>query len=379
MARKYDTWEEFFAEVELMCANAFAYNEDDSDVFKDAQQIKVGRDDAVRCGQYIWDDHADRGQGILEQQRRHIHYRLDPSAHAAAAKPKVKPPSVTPSRGMPSVSAEPPSTSYAPVMPQQPGRQPMPAKPTQYLPALPKGVVTEEVVATLDRYPLYEQQAWASSLPPVSMQVYRQIQAGNEARRRIAEGQGVGAGSGASVPTPSAAHNQPLPQLAELPSAGRAGGSAVPRRPAPPLPAIRCIDFAFSSTPSQPMSAGQTKDRQAIRLHNMRGVVTHAVVVGSETSEIELTAYIADPPTRTTNGEMTPAHLEDVPEVSLRINGNQGNLPRFIFAGDQKDKPAGMRWVVSVPAARADTKIEIRATKPGALAETSSIYINRQM
>lgn len=41
VARKYDSWEEFFAEVELMCSNAFTYNEDDSEVFKDAQQIKV--------------------------------------------------------------------------------------------------------------------------------------------------------------------------------------------------------------------------------------------------------------------------------------------------------------------------------------------------
>ena len=124
----------------------------------------------------------------------------------------------------------------------------------------------------------------------------------------------------------------------------------------------------------------------------MRGVVSHAVVVSSQTSEIELTAYIADPPTKSINtitntnngagvgaGELSPAHFEDIPEVSLRINGNQGNIPRFIFTGNQKDKPAGMRWVVQVPAVRADTKIEIRATKPGALAETSSIYINRQM
>lgn len=204
------------------------------------------------------------------------------------------------------------------------------------------------------------------------MQIYRQIEAANEARRRIAEGQGVGAGS-----TPS---SKPLPQLAELPSSGRPGGSRPPTRSAPPLPTIRCIDFSFSTTPSNPQSTlQQPVNRQAIRLHNMRGVVTHAVVVGSQTSEIELTAYIADPPTKTTNGELSPAHLEDVPEVSLRINGNQGNIPRFIFSGDQKDKPAGMRWTVTVPAARADTKIEIRATKPGALAETSSIYINRQM
>jgi hypothetical protein len=242
-----------------------------------------------------------------------------------------------------------------------------PVAPGQYLPALPKGVVTEEVVASLDRYPLYEQQAWAQSLPPVSMQIYRQIQAGNEARRRIAEGQGVGATTtNSALPPPP-----PLPQLAELPSAGRPGGTM--RRPPPPLPTIRCIDFAFTSSPTT------IESRQSIRLHNMRGVVTHAILVGATTTDIELTAYITDPPKNTTNGEIAPGQLENIPEVSVRINGNQGNLPRFIFSGDQQDRPAGMRWVVSVPASRADSKIEIRATKPGALAETSSIYVYRKM
>jgi hypothetical protein len=41
MNRKYERWEEFFDEAELMCANAFKYNEDDSEVYADAQQIKV--------------------------------------------------------------------------------------------------------------------------------------------------------------------------------------------------------------------------------------------------------------------------------------------------------------------------------------------------
>jgi hypothetical protein len=41
LSRKYETWEEFFNEVDLMCANAFTYNEDDSDIYKDAKQIKV--------------------------------------------------------------------------------------------------------------------------------------------------------------------------------------------------------------------------------------------------------------------------------------------------------------------------------------------------
>jgi hypothetical protein len=241
-----------------------------------------------------------------------------------------------------------------------------PVAPGPYLPALPKGVVTEEVVASLDRYPLYEQQAWAQTLPPVSMQIYRQIQAGNEARRRIAEGQGVGA------PTPSAAvPTPPSPQLAELPSAGRPGATS--RRPPPPIPTVLCIDFAFTSTPTI------AETRQAIRLHNMRGVVTHAVLVGPSTTDIELTAYVSDPPRSTTNGEISPEHWKGTPEVAIRINGVQGNLPKFIFSGDQQDRPAGMRWIVSMPTSRAETKVEIRATKPGALAETISIYINRQM
>lgn len=42
MARLYETWEFFFEDVELMCANAMLFNEDESEVFKDAQQIKVG-------------------------------------------------------------------------------------------------------------------------------------------------------------------------------------------------------------------------------------------------------------------------------------------------------------------------------------------------
>jgi len=41
LSRKYQTWEEFFVDVDLMCSNAFTYNEDDSEVYKDARQIKV--------------------------------------------------------------------------------------------------------------------------------------------------------------------------------------------------------------------------------------------------------------------------------------------------------------------------------------------------
>ena len=43
LSRTYQSWEAFFEDVELMCRNAMVYNEDDSEVFKDAQQIKVSR------------------------------------------------------------------------------------------------------------------------------------------------------------------------------------------------------------------------------------------------------------------------------------------------------------------------------------------------
>jgi hypothetical protein len=42
LGRFYETWEAFFADVELMCANAMLYNEDASEVYRDAEQIKVG-------------------------------------------------------------------------------------------------------------------------------------------------------------------------------------------------------------------------------------------------------------------------------------------------------------------------------------------------
>lgn len=48
VGRKYETVDEFFAEIETMCNNAFTYNEDDSDIFKDAKQIKVGND-TITC------------------------------------------------------------------------------------------------------------------------------------------------------------------------------------------------------------------------------------------------------------------------------------------------------------------------------------------
>lgn len=41
MARTYQGWEQFFDDVVLMCDNAIVYNEDDSEVYRDAYQIKA--------------------------------------------------------------------------------------------------------------------------------------------------------------------------------------------------------------------------------------------------------------------------------------------------------------------------------------------------
>jgi hypothetical protein len=224
---------------------------------------------------------------------------------------------------------------------------------------LPQGVVTEEIVANLDRYPKYEQQAWAATLPPLAIQLYRQMLATNEARKRAAQGQ-IG----------NVDPHSPGPVLAGVPSANRPPATTpLVDRQVPPQPTIKHLDFAFSSPGDDPDL------RQALRLHNMRGVVTHAIVVGAETTEIELTAYVARPETK--SGD-TVAAIESVPEVSLRVNGNQGSLPRFVYSEGEKERPSGMRWVVSVPTNRMESKIEVVATKPGTLAETSAIYVSRQ-
>jgi len=227
--------------------------------------------------------------------------------------------------------------------------------PGSFLPALPKGVVTEEIVASLERYPQYEQSAWANSLSPLAVQVYRQLVNSLEAKKR-----------GVTLP-PSAA-------LADLPSSGRPNGvSQITDRAAPPLPTIKLLEFAFST-------GGHAERDTAIRLHNMRGVVTHAVVLASDTTELELTAYVADPPK--SDAASTPAGtveaIETVPEVSLRVNGNQGSLPKFIHLPPESSRPAGMRWTINVPPGRSEMKVEVIATKPGQMAETSAIYVSRQ-
>ena len=171
-------------------------------------------------------------------------------------------------------------------------------------------------------------------------------------------------------------------------------GSGPVQRPPPPEPTIKHVDFTFSST------FDENPFRPTVRLYNLKGVITHAVMIGADTSEIELTAYTSstprastatgDAPTTLANGKAPVVEaIESVPELSLRVNGNQGALPKYVFDGGQTDaiggvegkngqRPNGMRWTISMPTSRMESKIEVIATKPGALAETSTIFVNRQ-
>lgn len=109
MARKYETPDEFLGELETMCANAFTYNEDDSEVFKDAQQIKVSHGvsiqdetwivDTVRTlssitvttFKVVWPNHRFRKSNSPSPSSRH----RDPGAH-----PPVPSHKSTPSRSV---------------------------------------------------------------------------------------------------------------------------------------------------------------------------------------------------------------------------------------------------------------------------------------
>ncbi|KAK8850478.1 hypothetical protein IAR55_004396 [Kwoniella newhampshirensis] len=386
--RRYETWQEFFDDMELMCNNAMEYNEDFSEVYKDAQQIK----------------------DLLAMFRRDVLARLaqpqGPTPGRQRLKGSIIPSVRTPSYQRTSTYA-PPSASYAhspgpgasayPVGPSIPSGGPSP-----FLPALPPGVVTEELVASLDRYPLYEQQAWVQSLPPLALQVYRQILVTNEARKQNMMAPRLPPQPQTQPqPQSQAPFQQPRTPIPQPPSSGKpVGVPSAPPRPAPPIPTIKYLDFQFSSNGNITHALSKSDLHQGIRLHNMRGVVTHCVILDSSTSEVELTAYIADQstpiPTPATHGEangtsngmngneapgLTPSPTTPsvtTPEISLRINGNQGSLPRFVFDGQEKERPKGMKWVLQVPTSRTETKIEVVATKPGALAETSTIFVSRQ-
>ncbi|OCF31781.1 hypothetical protein I316_06588 [Kwoniella heveanensis BCC8398] len=570
LGRRYESWQEFFSDVELMCTNAMEYNEDESEVYQDAKQI----------------------MGLLSHLRHNLLLRLENPQVAKVAKSRLSQNTFTPSPAsrpshLPShlqnygPGSGTPGSSYSssPAMmsglggyPQSPlavgqypphpsmiphntmhgpgsarsvyppgfgvappnGGGPLPGSAPAlgpapgpgpghgaYLPALPKGVVTEEIVNNLGRYPVYEQQAWAQSLTPLAQNMYRSILASLDARRRGEMGGGgpavgMNMGMGVLPPTPSPSSTssyprQPLPpqpqpqsqphthQYSYPQSQSHHQASASPRPihnpmhpptpepstyqsqpphsrphvptpsplsattplppsaspvvskpaivkpPRPPLPTIKHLDIHFSSTSSSLSSGGSMAlnkgQTQAVRLRlrNMRGITNHSLVLNASTSEFELTAYIDDEPSElstspskpasasvsvsvsngatesgpdATNGDRRPSisgtttsasQPVTMPELSLRINGNSGPLPRYIYSStststtaatttssnhtdgrtngageDREIRPKGMRWNVHIPTSKAESKIEVVATKPGALAETTTIFVNRQ-
>ncbi len=116
-------------------------------------------------------------------------------------------------------------------------------------------------------------------------------------------------------------------------------------------PAVSFLTNSEGTSPNPPT----TTNKNIIRLLNKRGILTHAMVVGPEMSEIEVTAYISDvslskksdenePPstTMTAGGDATIAtSLAStsststsiiIPEVSLRVNGIVASLPQFVYA-----------------------------------------------
>lgn len=368
ITRRYHSSEEFFVEVERMCDNAMLYNEDESEVWRDARQIRdIVAHHREQVKERLAQPYKPGGSKMPTKTVTPVRHGSQQSPHVPTAGipgvgvPQPLPPGMhVPPEMRGAYAAHAQYTTLPPGYAQQQQQQmhsPAPAQAqaaASYLPQLPHGVVTEEVVATLDRYPVYEQQAWMSTLPPLALNIYRQMAAAKEARKR-------------GVPPPAPAVEQ---------------RSAAPPAPEPKpgsvTPTIKAIDFAYSDTPAGSTATSpdeKTADKKlapalsaAIRLHNMRGVATHAVAIASATSEVELTAWV--------NADSTS---DAKPEVSLRVNGTTAvDTPKLLYGKENSEQPAGMRWTVPISPARVEFKIEFVATKPGALAETSAIFINRQ-
>lgn len=358
VARRYDNADQFFQEVEQMANNALNYNEEHSEVWRDARQVieivqihrGLVRERLAQPLQKGQPASKPRQSGVGAPVR--MHGVPSPSPHAPHAQiPQLQqhPMLVTPD--MARIAAMQQAQAYAMYgSPGTPGQltpqqlvQGLPHVQQSYLPQLPQGVVTEEVVASLGRYPQAEQQAWVASLPPLALAIYRQMVAVNEARKR-----GV-------APPPVA------PLLADSP-AGARPPSAMQEPEVPHDPTIKHIDLGFGVAP-EPNAA-----RKAIRLQNYRGVFVHVVLVGANTTELEVTAHVE----KNEEDEAKP-----VPEVALRLNGQVAPPPTQLHT-DGENRPPALRWTVTVPLTRVEAKIELVASRPGSKAETSAILVNRQ-
>nr|ODN89897.1 hypothetical protein L203_01814 [Cryptococcus depauperatus CBS 7841] len=364
--RRYDTWEEFFDDMELMCNNAMEYNADESEVFQDAKQIKA----------------------ILAHGRNDVQLRLSfppgtkLNRSKAVAMTPLRPGQIQP----PSYSASPsfihsPGHSMTPLphlamasVPHIPGRSPLSHMPhtaiwppmsqssqsqTGFHTALLPGVVTEEIVALLERYPLHEQQAWLNSLSPQMMMLYRQVAASLEIRKHAA--------STGALSTPSYAHlqHQASPQL--RPSSGQQTPTSQisqvsmqgKERQAPTLPIIKFIDITFSSN--------KLENRQILRLQNIRGLFTHSVLLDDKTSEMIITAYLDTSQVSTESPE---------PGLSLRLNENVVTSTKPVLS--EGGRQIAAKWAISVPFQKVDNRIDILVDKIGDGTNNSIIYLSRQ-
>ncbi|WVQ85899.1 hypothetical protein IAT38_008067 [Cryptococcus sp. DSM 104549] len=403
--RRYETYQEFFDDMELMCQNAMEYNADESEVFRDAKEIQ----DLM-------------AQQLTEVQIRLAHppgtksYKIKAAAAAAAAGTPLRVGTMHTSTypsASPSISQSPapapggppplPPINYPPPI-STPISTPTPRTATAYgslppgsmpyIPTLPPNVVTEDIVAGLERYTPYEQQAWLRSLSPYNMNAYRQLAAVVEARRRGA----IAPPPLVSAPPPAPAQvqgqqmtaypfqQQPAP-VQQVQAVMPTPAPPAPKRDPPGVPALKFIDFAFTPVDAgAPASAGPAGEdparRQAVRLRNFRGIVTHCVILNASTSDVEITAY---PEALQANGgehASAPGSL-GMPDVTLRVNGAQGSLPKFVL-GSAGGLPQGVKWSVHVPVTRAESKIEVLVTRAGSgtgvpgVPETTTIYVNRQ-
>ncbi|KAL1410050.1 hypothetical protein Q8F55_004052 [Vanrija albida] len=358
IGRRYDNADQFFQEVELMANNALNYNEEHSEVWRDARQVL----EIVQIHRGLVRERLaqplQKGQPPSKPRQSlgapgRLHGVPSPSPHTPHAQiPQLQqhPMLVTPE--MRAAASFQQAQAYAAygspatpggLTPQQLAQQALGMPQPSYLPQLPQGVVSEEVVASLGRYPQAEQQAWINSLPPLALAIYRQMVAVNEARKR-----GV-------APPPVA------PLLADSPVGGRPS-SAVQEPDVPQDPTIKHIDVGFAAAPEPKGS------RKAIRLQNYRGVFVHVLLVGANTTELELTAHVE----KNADDEAKP-----VPEVALRINGQNAPPPTQLHTeGD--NRPPALRWTVPVPLTRIEAKIELVASRQGIKIETSAILVNRQ-
>jgi hypothetical protein len=196
------------------------------------------------------------------------------------------------------------------------------------------------------------------------------------------------------------------------------------------FPVLSDRDSAGYDANGSAMRNGMT---QVIRMRNMRGMCTHAMVIRADTVRMRLVAYLAktrtrtkaqviDQPavsageiqaglaesTQTSQDQVTPANGAPVSattttrsvisEFTVRVDGQvvlggeevvedlQADADGQDMegeAGDGKEVVKGVRWEVELPIGKMGIRVEVMfgkggvGTSPGA-GETSCIYLNRQ-